>query len=87
MTKYLLTKVSGHATYRQFFTLAIVVMIPVLTITHSASAAEHTSLSASFIDNDNDGMDDEWESFYGLDPTSNDAMSDFDGDDYSNLAE
>lgn len=87
MTKYLLTKVSGHATYRRFCTLAIGVMLPVLAITHSASAAEHTSLVASFIDNDNDGMDDEWESFYGLDPTSNDAMSDFDGDDYSNLAE
>tara|TARA_Y100000310_G_scaffold33909_1_gene32041 strand:+ start:8745 stop:12983 length:4239 start_codon:yes stop_codon:yes gene_type:complete len=62
-------------------------MLPVLAITHSASAAEHTSLIATFIDNDDDGMDDEWESFYGLDPTVNDAMSDFDGDDYSNFAE
>lgn len=55
MTKYLLTKVSGHATYRRFCTLAIGVMLPILAITHSASAAEHTSLIASFIDNDNDG--------------------------------
>jgi len=53
-----LTRVSGHATYRRFCTLAIGVMLPVLAITHSASAAEHTSLIASFIDNDGDSVAD-----------------------------
>ncbi|WP_458731097.1 thrombospondin type 3 repeat-containing protein, partial [Alteromonas alvinellae] len=45
------------------------------------------SIGLTFVDEDNDGMDDEWEAFYGLDTTENDAMDDFDSDGYSNLAE
>ncbi len=38
-------------------------------------------------DNDNDGMPDEWETEYGLNPSSNDAEQDKDGDKWSNLSE
>jgi hypothetical protein len=38
-------------------------------------------------DDDNDGMTDEWEEKYGLNPVENDAAEDLDGDDYSNLQE
>jgi parallel beta-helix repeat protein len=38
-------------------------------------------------DYDNDGMPDEWEEQYGLDPYVNDADEDADGDGYSNLEE
>ena len=36
-------------------------------------------------DADNDGMDDDWERRYGLDPAANDAWSDKNGDGWSNL--
>ncbi len=36
---------------------------------------------------DNDGMDDEWEILYGLNPNINDADLDLDGDGLTNLAE
>ncbi|WP_054693178.1 choice-of-anchor U domain-containing protein [Desulfosarcina cetonica] len=38
-------------------------------------------------DNDNDGMPDVWEAYYGLDPTTNDGAGDLDGDGISNLDE
>jgi hypothetical protein len=37
-------------------------------------------------DDDNDGMPDAWEIIYGLDPHTNDADPDADGDGLSNLA-
>ncbi len=40
-----------------------------------------------FVDADNDGMPDEWELAHGLDPLTNDAADDFDGDEISNLDE
>ncbi len=39
------------------------------------------------IDDDNDGMSDDWEIENGLDPESDDADNDSDGDGYSNLEE
>jgi hypothetical protein len=39
------------------------------------------------IDEDHDGMPDDWETRYGLDPTHNDANDDPDGDGVSNLDE
>ncbi|MEM7143948.1 MAG: choice-of-anchor Q domain-containing protein [Verrucomicrobiota bacterium] len=39
------------------------------------------------VDSDNDGMDDNWERFYGLDPNSNDADGNLDGDDDTNIVE
>lgn len=39
------------------------------------------------LDSDNDGMTDDWELFYGLDPFSDDSAADMDGDGISNLAE
>jgi hypothetical protein len=38
-------------------------------------------------DDDNDGMPDDWELTYGLDPLKNDADSDLDGDEVSNINE
>ncbi len=38
-------------------------------------------------DDDNDGMPDEWELTYGLNPLENDANADLDGDDISNINE
>ncbi|MEQ8979289.1 MAG: hypothetical protein RL846_15245, partial [Deltaproteobacteria bacterium] len=38
-------------------------------------------------DIDQDGIDDEWERMFGLDPTRNDANEDLDGDGLTNLAE
>jgi len=38
-------------------------------------------------DNDNDGMPDNWESQYELDPNTDDASQDKDGDGYTNLQE
>lgn len=38
-------------------------------------------------DDDNDGMTDDWESLYGLDPYADDSLLDADGDGVSNLAE
>ena len=38
-------------------------------------------------DSDNDGMPDDWELAHGLDPLTNDAADDFDGDEISNLDE
>jgi len=38
-------------------------------------------------DDDNDGMPDEWEELYGLNPLVNDALDDLDGDTVSNLDE
>lgn len=39
------------------------------------------------IDNDKDGMDDEWEVLYGLNITSNDSFFDQDNDELTNLEE
>ena len=39
------------------------------------------------LDDDNDGMPDEWEVLYGFDPLNDDASADPDGDEYSNLEE
>ena len=40
------------------------------------------------VDTDNDGMPDEWEVEYGLDPTdANDNSLDTDGDGYTNIEE
>ena len=38
-------------------------------------------------DNDHDGMDDSWEAAWGLDPSTDDAALDPDGDGFSNLRE
>lgn len=38
-------------------------------------------------DSDHDGMPDEWEESYGLDPMTNDGAADKDGDGYTNLEE
>ena len=38
-------------------------------------------------DEDHDGMDDDWEAFYQLDPTKNDASEDLDGDGMTNIEE
>ncbi|MFW3145359.1 MAG: hypothetical protein ACMUIE_00930 [Thermoplasmatota archaeon] len=38
-------------------------------------------------DEDHDGMDDDWEIFYELDPTKNDASSDLDEDGMTNIEE
>ena len=42
---------------------------------------------AADADDDNDGMPDVWELAYGLDPLTDDAAADFDGDGHSNLDE
>jgi pectate lyase len=40
------------------------------------------------VDSDHDGMPDEWEKKYGLDPNDpSDAAKDLDGDGYTNLEE
>jgi hypothetical protein len=39
------------------------------------------------LDDDNDGMPDEWEEFYGLDPLVDDADENFDDDRFTNLEE
>jgi regulation of enolase protein 1 (concanavalin A-like superfamily) len=36
-------------------------------------------------DGDGDGMPDDWEAYYGLDPTQNNARGDFDGTGYTNI--
>ena len=38
-------------------------------------------------DDDNDGMPDDWENIYGLNPLVDDSGDDFDGDGYANLIE
>jgi hypothetical protein len=38
-------------------------------------------------DDDNDGMSDEWETIYGLNPLVDDAHEDKDGDGFSNIRE
>ena len=40
-----------------------------------------------FIDGDGDGMDDNWEEFYGLDPDADDSGGDLDGDGLTNKEE
>ncbi len=37
------------------------------------------------VDNDGDGMPDDWETYYGLDPSQNNAKGDFDGTGYTNI--
>jgi hypothetical protein len=49
-------------------------------------AAQYDNL-AVFVDNDLDGMPNSWESQYGLNPNSDDAAQDLDGDGRSNLQE
>ena len=44
-------------------------------------------VSLALTDSDNDGMDDSWESFFGVNPGTNNAVLDPDGDSLNNLAE
>jgi hypothetical protein len=45
-------------------------------------------ITSSLLDRDNDGMNDDWEQFYGFDPSDpSDAYSDYDDDGYNNLEE
>ncbi len=44
-------------------------------------------INVSLADDDQDGMSDSWESFYGLNTSVNDAAGDFDADGISNLQE
>jgi hypothetical protein len=37
------------------------------------------------VDSDGDGMPDDWEAYYALDPTQNNARGDFDGTGYTNI--
>jgi hypothetical protein len=41
----------------------------------------------SAVDSDGDGMADDWENFYGLNPNLNDSTGDADGDGVSNINE
>ncbi len=59
---------------------------------HSLSSAQLDDFYAAptnplFADADDDGMDDAWESQYGLSTSSNDRAGDLDGDGLSNVAE
>lgn len=45
------------------------------------------STSTVRIDNDNDGMDDHWETANGCDPSINDAAADNDNNGYTNIEE
>ncbi|HEC07587.1 MAG TPA: hypothetical protein ENJ12_12085 [Thiolapillus brandeum] len=64
-----------------------------ITNVDGSLSLDHTTSSASFLiynmtsDHDGDGMSDYFESRYGLDPFSNDANLDSDGDGYTNLDE
>jgi hypothetical protein len=49
--------------------------------------SQEISYTVPFLDSDGDGMPDDWENYYGLDPFVDDAGEDPDGDGASNIAE
>ena len=57
-------------------------------ISENKSYRLHVSLEAPILDTDNDGMHDEWETLFGLDPFDpSDAVNDLDSDGLTNLDE
>ena len=54
---------------------------------HESAFSGEIPYTVPFVDSDGDGMPDDWESLYGLDPHVNDALEDPDGDGISNIEE
>ena len=54
---------------------------------NESAFSQEISYTVPFVDTDGDGMPDDWESLYGLDPFVNDALEDPDGDGVTNIEE
>jgi hypothetical protein len=54
---------------------------------NESAFSQEISYTVPFLDSDGDGMPDDWENYFGLDPFVNDAGDDPDGDGFSNIAE
>ena len=54
---------------------------------NESTFSQEIPYTVPFVDSDGDGMPDDWESLYGLDPFVNDAFEDPDGDGVSNIDE
>jgi hypothetical protein len=79
----------SHAGYSQQAVAELIRLIPLGIITHPSQVGGYPEYKGSpYKDSDGDGMPDEWEIKYGLNPNDpSDAAKDNDNDGYTNLEE